>query len=360
MSVNGDDLRSERVQADDEDRALEWLHQARRTDGLPVVIPTVERVTRLLDASGLDPSVVIGTIGPAMGVASIEKVAVNAVMAGCLPEHMPIVVAAVRAACDPVLDMIEVQSTTHCLAPLIIVNGPAARRAGVASGFGVLGYGHRANLSIGRALRLCLVNIGGGFPAISDLALHGHPGSIAYCLAEDEESSPLEPLHTSLGWERDDSTVTVSNVEAPHSVLVLPESGDASTGDRILNTLANALSSVGSNNTHSGSGTVVVVLNPDHANALAAAGHDRASIQRELAARAGASVSDMLEVVPPSHRGRFEGRSPDERVPSLRDPSQVLVVVAGGTGLYSMVMPSWGTGPHNNTHVTKPVDSAPG
>jgi hypothetical protein len=323
------ELRSDRRQADDEQQAIEWLHENRRTDGLPVIVPTASRVEALLAGVDAAAGTVLGTIGPAMGVATLEKVAINAVMAGCRPEH---------------------------LAPLLIVNGPAARAAGLASGFGVLGYGHRANLSIGRALRLCLVNIGGGYPEISDLALHGHPGSIAYCLAEDEQSSPLPPLHTTRGHAAEESTVTVANVEAPHSVLVLPESGDPSMPDRILTALAGSLSALGSNNTHSGQGTVVVVLNPDHAVALTAAGHDRASIQRAIAERSGARVEDLLAVVPPSLRARFEGRSPSERVPSVRDPDQILVVVAGGTGLYSMVMPSWGAGPHANIAVTKVVD----
>jgi hypothetical protein len=341
-----------RITAADEDAALEWLHEQRRTDGLPVVVPTAARVQRMLDASGLDPDVVLGRIGPAMGEASGERVAVNAVMAGCLPQHIPIVMAAVRAVCDPVLDMTEVQSTTHCVAPLLIVNGPAAAAAGLASGFGVLGYGHRANLSIGRALRLCLLNIGGGFPGVSDLALHGHPGAIAYCIAEDEDTSPLPPLHTSLGFDASQSAVTVANVEAPHSVLVLPEAGDPTIADRILATLAHALSSLGANNTHSGTGAVVVVLNPDHANALAAAGHDRVSIQTAIAAMAGARVADHRRVAPPSRLTSFADRADDERVPAVRDPAQVLVVVAGGTGLYSVVMPSWGAGPHANRALT--------
>jgi hypothetical protein len=349
--------RAPRVQAQDEDDALEWLHDERRTDGLPVVIPTPERVEHLLTAADVDPAVTFGRIGPAMGAATGESIAINAVMAGCRPEHMPVLLAAVRAICDPVLDMTEVQSTTHCVAPLLIVNGPAATTAGLASGFGVLGYGHRSNLSIGRAVRLCLLNIGGGFPGVSDLALHGHPGAISYCLAEDEETSPLPPLHTSLGFGEHDSTVTVANVEAPHSVLVLPEGGDATIADRILATLAHALSSLGSNNAHSGQGVVVVVLNPDHANALAAAGHDRPSIQAALAERAGARVADHRLVAPPSRLPIFADRPADERVPAIRDASQVLVVVAGGTGLYSMVMPSWGAGPHNNRAVTVRIES---
>ena len=349
------ELRSPRVTAGDDAAALEWLHEQHRTDGLPVVIPTPQRVQSLLDATGLDPSVVLGHIGPTMGEATGENVAINAVMAGCLPQHLAVLVAAVRAVCDPVLDMTEVQSTTHCVAPLIIANGPEAARAGLASGFGVLSYGHRANVSIGRALRLCLINIGGGFPGVSDLALHGHPGALAYCIAEDEETSPFPPLHTSFGYDAGDSTVTIANVEAPHSVLVLPEAGDPTMADRILATLAHALSSLGANNAHSGTGAVVVLLNPDHANALASAGHDRSSIQNALAELAGARVADHRRVAPPARLPHFAAMADDDRVRSIRDPAQVLVVVAGGTGLYSVVMPSWGAGPHSNRALTVPV-----
>lgn len=349
------DFASDVVQVEDGDAALEWLHDNRRTDGLPVVIPTPERVRALLAVSGLDATVSFGRIGPAMGEATIEKVVINAVMAGCRLEHLPVLFAAIKAVCDPTLDMTEVQSTTHCVAPLVIVSGAAAPAAGLASSFGVMGYGHRANLSIGRAVRLCLINIGGGWPEVSDLALHGHPGAIAYCIAENADASPFPPLHASLGLPADGSAVTVVNVEAPHSVLVLPEAGDPTAPDRILTCLARSLSTLGANNTLSGNGSVVVVLNPDHASALAAAGHDRASIQRELAARSGARVGDHREVAPPSRLGLLAGKPDDERLPSIKDPSQVLVVVAGGTGLYSMVMPSWGAGPHNNRAVTVPI-----
>ena len=193
------------LEATDEAAALESLHDLSCTDGLPVVIPTPSRVERLVLASGLDADMVLGELGPAMGIATVEKVAVAAVMAGCIPDYMPLVVAAVKAAADPRFDLTELQATTHCTAPLIIVNGPARIECGpVASGFGALGPGHRANASIGRALRLCLINIGGGRPGVSDMALLGHPGKFTYCLAEAEEDSPFPPLHTSLGFDATD------------------------------------------------------------------------------------------------------------------------------------------------------------
>ena len=175
---------TEMLQASDEAAALEALHDADMTDGLPVVIPTGERVSRMVLASGQDADMSLGVMGPAGGVATVEKVAVAAVMAGCLPDYLPVVLAAVKAVIADEFDLAQMQSTTHCTAPLIIVNGPGRLTCGpVASGFGALGPGHRANASIGRALRLCMINIGGAKPGESDMALLGHPGKFTYCLA---------------------------------------------------------------------------------------------------------------------------------------------------------------------------------
>ena len=150
-------------------------------------------------------------------------------MSGCLPDYMPVVLAAVKAVIDPIFDLTEMQATTHCTAPLIIVNGPARHTCGpISSGYGALGPGHRANASIGRALRLAMINIGGGRPGTSDMALLGHPGKFTFCLAEDEENSPFPPMHMDLGFETDDSVVTVIGAEAPHSVIF---SGDGDDPD---------------------------------------------------------------------------------------------------------------------------------
>ena len=175
---------TEFLSAQDEAEALEALHRDGCTDGLPVIIPTPERVSRMVLASGIEGDMVLGTMGPGHGVATIEKVAVAAVMAGCLPDYMPVVVAAVKAVIDPRFDLTEMQATTHCTAPLVLVNGPARHNCGpIASGTGALGPGHRANASIGRALRLTMINIGKARPGSSDMALLGHPGkftSVSY------------------------------------------------------------------------------------------------------------------------------------------------------------------------------------
>jgi hypothetical protein len=238
----------------------------------------------------------------------------------------------------------------------VIVNGPARSACGgVAAGFGALGAGHRANASIGRALRLCLINIGGGRPGLSDMALHGHPGKFAYVLAEAEEESPFPPLHTSFGFAPDESTVTVVGTEAPHSVVSTPGADPARSAERLLTSLALVAGSMAGNNANLLNGTIVVVLNPEHAATLAAAGFDRAGIQDSLVARAVNRRSDLRRLNP----GFLPDGPGDEMLPALHSRDAVVVIVAGGGGIYSMVMPSWGAGPHGNPAVVARIDLFP-
>ena len=336
----------------DESAALEQLHAARCTDGLPVVIPTSERVARLVLASGLDADIVLGEMGPQWGAATVHKVAVVAVMAGCLAEHMPVVVATIRAICQPEFDLAEMQGTTHCIAPLIIVNGPArAACGGVACGFGAMGPGHRANASIGRALRLAMINIGGARPGESDMALHGHPGKFTFCLAEDEEQSPFPALHTSLGYTADQSVVTVVGTEAPHSVLFTGDADDPNSAERLLNTVAKVIANPGSNNSHlGGKAAICVVFNPEHADVLANAGYTREKIQQALSERA-VTPRPELELLNPRMLVGDEAF-----IPAVRDPRNIVLLTAGGTGLYTMVMPSWCAGPHGNVAVHAEIE----
>jgi hypothetical protein len=335
--------------AGDEADAVEQLHALGCTDGLPVVVPTAARVDRMVLASGLDPELVLGEMGPGKGIATIEKVAVAAVMAGCLPDFMPVVVAAVQAVIEPDFDLTEMQGTTHCTAPLIIVNGPAREWCGpIASGFGALGPGHRANASIGRALRLAMINIGGAHPGVSDMALLGHPGKFTYCLAEDEEHSPFPPLHTARGFQPDDSVVTVIGAEAPHSVLYSVDADDPEDHLRLLEVLAIGLGNLATNNAILRNGCAVVVLNPEHAATLAAAGLSREDIAGRLCELTVHSRADMER-----YGGAFMNWSKEEDVyHCFASPEHILVLMAGGSGLYSMVMPSWSAGPNRNSAIS--------
>ena len=331
-------------EAADEAEALEVFHQRGWTDGLPVVIPTPERVQAMLLGGGLDGDIILGQVGPAYAVATVEKVAVNAVMAGCLPDHFPVVIAAVRAVCDERFDLGVVQSTTHALGPVIIVNGPARQACGnIASGWGALGPGHRANASIGRALRLVLGNIGGAQPGTTDMAVLGQPGKFGACLAEAEEMSPFPPLHVSRGFEAGQSTVTVVGVEAPHSVLSSPDGDDPEGPDRILRVIAASIANAGSNTTYSGRGTTLVVMNPNHARIVAKQFPTREAVQQRLQELAFTPKRVLSSYTGP---GRFKPEDGDQPMHAIHKPENVMVAVAGGEGIYTAVFNTWGGGAH--------------
>ncbi len=342
------------LRALDEEAALEELHRLGCTDGLPVVVPTPDRVERMVLATGRTPDEVLGVMGPLMGAATVEKVAAAAVMAGCLPDHVPVVTAAIRALCQPEFDLREMQATTHCTAPLLIVNGPARHACGgIASGFGAMGPGHRANASIGRAVRLAMINIGGGRPGESDMSLLGHPGKFTYCIAEDEEGSPFPPLHTSFGYNADQSVVTVVGAEAPHSAFFIGDGDDPEgSAEELLAILASMVAAPGTNNlVLGGGGSVIIVLNPDHTAVLAEAGYDRPRVQERLAELA----VQPIELARRLHPRTF-ARHPGPEVRAIRDPERVLLVQAGGTGLYSMVLPTWTAGAHVNAPVQAEIE----
>jgi len=338
------------LEADNEAVALEWLHAERCTDGLPVVIPTPARVERMVLAGGVDANLSLGTMGPGAGTATIEAIATNAVMAGCRPDDMPIVIAAITALLDPTFDLSELQATTHSVAPFILVSGPIRLACGIASGYGALGPGYRANASIGRAVRLAMINIGMARPGSSDMALLGHPGKFTFCMAEDEESSPWEPVHTTLGYGPDESAVTVVGAEPPHSVLFQADADDVTSPTRLLRSLAATLANVGSNNAQFQSGFQTVVLNPDHASVLAAAGMSRADVQQRLVELA-VNPRALIHSLNPA----FTGADGDDELRVVPDPEHLLVFVGGGGGQYSAVMPSWCGGTHGNLMVHAPV-----
>lgn len=343
---------NEMLSAADEAAALEDLHNRNMTDGLPVIIPTAARVTKMVLASGQDPDMVLGTMGPAHGMATLEKVAVAAVMAGCLPDYMPLVVAAVKAVIDPRFDLTEMQATTHCTAPLIIVNGPARHSCGpVSSSYGALGPGHRANASIGRALRLAMINIGGGRPGTSDMALLGHPGKFSYCLAENEEASPFPPLHVDLGFQAEDSVVTVIGAEAPHSVLFSGDGNDPKRFEPLLDVLAIGLANAATNNAILTGGMAAIVLNPEHARVFHQAGLTRQDIASEIVKRCQMEAEEANRLC-----AGFARKTNDPRK-AFTGPDQILILMSGGSGLYSMVMPCWCAGGHKNSAVSVKVDS---
>lgn len=319
------------------------------TDGLPVHPPLRSAVEAMVAATGRMADEVIGTIAPRDGEATIEAVAANAVMAGCLPEHMAVVVAAVEAMLDPTFNLRGVQTTTHGCWPLTIVSGSAADDLSMASGESVFsGGGSRASATIGRAVRLVLWNIGGSVPGEPVKEVFGHPGRYAFSLAESTES-PWLPLHRARGVDAA-SGVTVFACESPHSVAMW--GCDDDPGIR-LDQIADAMAIRGSNNTHT-MGECLVVMSPAEVRHLSARGFDRESVQHELYER---SRRPLGEIRPRSADRPDESADhwyswwpdwvdqSDETflVPVVDAPSSIHVVVAGADSIpWSVVCPGWG------------------
>ncbi len=335
----------------DEAAALESFHAWGYTDGLPVVIPTRERVDAMCAGAKHYPVESLGSLAPRNGVATIQKIAINAVMAGCLPEHMPVLEAAVSAMNEGEFNLIGMQTTTHPCSLLCIVQGPVVPGLGFAAGHGCMGPGTRANASVGRALRLILQNIGGAIPGRTDKATQGSPAKYGFCFAENEAESPWAPLRTTLGFTPEDSCVTVAAAECPHNV----NNHLSSDGESILETMAQTMATVGNNNLYVG-GDHFVVFGPEHAQAVAASGFTREEVQRYLFEHARVAVdripASKLEELASwgSYAGQIEGWG--GRIPLARESSLLRVLVAGGAGKHSCWIPTFAVG-YSQTHAVE-------
>jgi hypothetical protein len=332
------------IATDDAEAVRELYEQHGWGDGLPLVAPTPERVDAMLaalvDADGnpLDPDEVIAVLPPRNGEATRRSIAVNAVLAGCAPEHLPVLVTATRALARPELNLRGVNATTHPVAPLLIVHGEVAQSAGYNGGLGAFGPGNRANATTGRALRLILLHIAGAVPGPGDVSTQGGPAKYSYCVAENIDESPWPGYATSVGVEGA-SAVTIHCGEAPHNAHDM-ESADPAA---ILDKVASAMTSLGQNNAPISSAEYFVTLCPEHAATCAESGWSRRDVCNYLFARARLRVGDM--------KAAFELRAwapwlntldDDETMPMTEHPDNIRVLVVGGAGKHSSVIPSWG------------------
>jgi hypothetical protein len=295
----------------------------------------------MLAGSRRRPDEVVAVLAPRLGEATVERIAVNAVLAGALPEYLPVILAAVEAVADPAFNLQAVQTTTHPCSPLVIVNGPVVARLGLNAGGNALGQGTRANAAIGRALRLVLQNIGGARPGREDRATQGHPGKYSYCVAENEGASPWEPLSVERGFGLGDSTVTVCGSEAPHNV----NDHGSTTAEGIVTTVGGTAAIVGHNNVYLG-GELLIALGPEHAATVAGSGWKKDDLKRAVWEAAQVPLSrftaENLARFATIHPEGFRGRSPDALVPMTRDWRDIMVIVAGGAGKHSAVVPTFG------------------
>ena len=257
--------------ADDSPEAIYALLDARGLgDGLPLVPPTEARVAAMLEHSDGDPDEVLFTLQPRAGIATRRVVAINAVLAGCPPEVFPVVLTALRALAQPQVNLRGVNATTHLVAPLVLVHGEIAKTAGFHGGVGAFGPGNRANATVGRAVRLAMLHVGGAKPGFGDAATHGQPAKYTFCAAENIDESPWESYPRSRGVDAP-SAVTVHCGEGPHNVHDAEASGDPAL---ILDKVASAMTSLGQNNAPISQGEYFIVLGPEHAQSIALHGYD--------------------------------------------------------------------------------------
>jgi hypothetical protein len=308
-------------------------------DGLPIVPPTVERVREMLRGTDIPPDEVISIVPPKKGQATAEKIAVNAVMAGCRPEYMPVLIAAVEAIAEQEFNLSMVGTTTSNDCPLLIVSGPIARQLDINSGSNALGRGWRANASIGRALHMVINNIGGSWPGVNDMSTLGHPGEFANCLAEIEEGNPWGPLHAELGFSKESNVVTVVTAESYQAVV-----GLGLTSEQFLNRLSSRLVGLKSGYLPA----TLVILNYDTVDILNGDGWTRSRIKEYLAERAAPSASDdkMWSAKDGRQSAGAQGSAPKAAdangVAPVSSADQFLILVAGGPpGEKNMVVPFW-------------------
>ena len=320
----------------------DYFDQQGWTDGLPIIPPTEDLVWAMLEASPAPAEQVLGHLPPRNGTVSVEKVAINAVMAGCRPAYFPVVLAAVKAVLQPQFNAGAITTTTGGAAPVVIISGPIAGRIGIHSGTAVLGSGHRTNATIGRAVRLTMRNLGGATADTMEKSTHGWPGKYTMCLAENAARNPWEPLHVELGFAPDVSIVVV--VAARGIITIVEASQESGLGN--LETLVSSMRGEGiSGYSYQARGaSPVVVLGPEHAAEIAAAGFGRKAIKEYIFQHARMPLGRLR------NRGHWGARSwpedwehqpEDFLVPLVTDPETLILVVAGGDGRHSSWFPAW-------------------
>ena len=342
-------LQSRRVPLGDQEDDIEAAYERGWTDGLPVVPPTSERVARMLTGTTRDPGEVVAVVPPDLVPLTVEKVAVNATLAGCRPEYLPVVLAAVEAACTDEFNIHGLLATTYFSGPIVIVNGPVVSQIGMNAEINLFGQGNRANATIGRALQLVVRNVGGGRPGGVDRATLGNPGKYTFCFAEREHDSPWEPLHVERGEAEGTSAVTLFAGEGPRGVV----DQLSREAESLAQTLAACILPVPHPKLAMAFDAMLVV-SPEHGRVFREAGWSKARLRDELHARLQLDGDDLVRGAGGIAEGlpeAFGGMT----IPKLRDGGLLIVHAGGGAGLFSAIIGSWVTGPGGSEPVTRTI-----
>lgn len=319
----------------------DWFLEHDLTDGLPIVLPTEAPVRAMTDYAertlGWRSFDVVGTLAPKRGLATVEKIAANAVMAGCKPEYMPVLIACVQAIADPKFNLDALQTSTHNTSVLPIVNGPIRKAIDLNWGYNHTGSRWRSTATIGRALRLIMANVG-GTPGSINIHTQGHIARYEHCIAENEEESPWEPLHVERGYTPEVSTVTV--IPACTGAMI-DENGGSQNAKDLLKTLALSIPYVGNRNTN-GEGQPLLILGPQHARLLgnASDGYNKAEVKRFIWERARLRFGDiprgMLTSFSKKNLKFYADVDPDYGIPIADKPEDIVIVVMGCAGTHSL------------------------
>lgn len=337
---------------DSPEEILELFEARGWGDGLPLVPPTKERVEEMLGAGFAqdppEPDEVIATLEPRLGEATRRTIAINAVLAGCPPGVLPVLVSAVRGLARPELNLRGVNATTHPVAPLLIVHGEAVRQLGFNAGLGTFGPGTRANATVGRALRLILLHVAGARPGNGDASTQGQPSKYAYCIAENEAASPWESYPKGLGLDAA-SAITLHCGENPHNFHDM----ESEVPGPIFDKAATVMATLGSNNAPVSSAEFFIVLGPEHAATAAAAGWSRCDVQSYLYERARMPAGVFRHAFDVTQYRPWMAALRDEDLMPITDhPGNIRVLVSGGAGKHSCLIPSWGM----TKSVTLPIE----
>jgi hypothetical protein len=351
----GSPLRARRIEIGEQDDPFEFMFDQGLTDGLPVIPPTPERVLRMLSGTKRGAQEVVATVPPNLAPATVEKIAINAVMAGCKPDYLPVVIAAVEAICTDEFNMHGVLATTHFPTPVIIVNGPIRDRIGMNYRMNCLGQGNRANATIGRAVQLVVRNVGGGRPGEVDRAALGQPGKYTLCFAEFEERSNWPPLHVERGFAPGESTVTVFAGGAPTGFV-----DQLARGARELATSYGLALAPVSHPKHYNYGEVVVVVPPEHVDTFAKDGWTKEQVREQIQRATLRPVRELVrdaecaEGIPEAAAQKL---GLDTLLPKFADAKNIILVVAGGeAGKFGAYLQGWVSGPTGSISVTRRIE----
>ena len=345
---------------------FDFLFERGLTDGLPVVPPTEARVLRMLEGTSRAATDVVVHVPPNLAPATVEKVAISAVMAGCKPEYLPVVLAAVEAACTDAFNLHGVLATTYFVGPLVIINGPIRHEIGINCGPNAFGQGARANATIGRALQLLVRNVGGGRPGEVDMATLGQPGKVGACIGELEEESRWEPLHVERGFEPEQSTVTVFAAEAPRAI----RDQLSRSGRSLAASMGLSLESIAHVKLH-GMDQALLVVSPEHARTFARDGYTKDDVRARIQEVTARPLRELLpsedchkgmrpQALPQDwldEQGQPTAAALERPIAKFSSPENILIMVAGGTaGKFSAAIGGWASGEAGSKAGTRVIE----